>query len=266
MAILTGITGDIVWAGTGENKQLSATGVEGQQFTVDIDCEEFDATAFSTTGNAAYIKGIQSGTATFEGLIKSTNHGANGLVSYTSGGGYVTNVNSWDLTIERDEFNSTVFAIGGVTFHAFTPGLMRWGGTFNAYTDDTTALSLPGGSGEPAELNLKYEEKGATDNALSGSVFTTKLGVSSSPQALNTATYSYRGSGALTHTTPSVGAGIFPAGAITGEAATSLTLTSSTGKSVAGSAFWKSVNISCRPGELVKVRVTARFTGTITLA
>lgn len=261
MAVITGITGSLSWGGSGENAQLAGTGVEGQEFRLNLNGAEFDTTNFSTTGATTHIKGLTSWDGEFTGIIKAINHGALGLVTFSAG--YTANLNRWNMTIERDSFDATVFA---ATEMAFAPGCWQWGGEFSGYLDDTTAATMPGNSNEPATGTFKYEEKGVNDNTLSGSIFTTRASISAKPRALNEVSYTYRGSGAITQSTPSVGAGILPAGAVAGDAASSLVLTASTSRTYTGSAFWKSINIDCSVAGLVIVRVGFQGTGALAIA
>lgn len=261
MGVITGITGSVAWAGSGENAQLATTGAEGQEFRLNLNGVEFDSTNFSTTGASTHVKGLSSWDGEFTGIIKAINHGALGLVTYSAG--YVVNMKRWTMNIERDTFDSTVF---GATEMAFAPGCWKFGGDFSGFLDDTTVATMPVNSNEPATGTFKYEEKGVTDNTLSGSIFTTRAGIQANPRALNEISYTYRGSGAITQSTPSAGAGILPAGAVAGDAASQLTLTSSTSRTFVGSAFWKSISIDCSVADLVKVRVGFQGTGALVIS
>lgn len=260
---IVGITAAISWGGT-QHASLAGTGVEGQQFTLNNSAEEFDTTIFGATGPTSHIKGLVSGEGTINGLLKVPDHGAGGLVTFSAG--TVINVTGWDMELTREEFDSTVFNATAPTFKSYLPGLWTWNGSFSGYLDDTTAMTLPANSNEPATGTFKYQEKGGTDNTLSGSIFTTAANVSASPRQINSLDYNFQGSGALTQSTPSAGVGIFPNGAVGNEAAQTLVLTASTGRTFTGSAFWKSISISCRMGGLVTVRVGFRYSGTITPA
>lgn len=263
MAALTGITGEITSWATGINAQLAGTGTTPSEATINMEAEEFDSTAFDTTGMAAYIKGLKSWSVEFTAFLKIIDHGggSNGLVTYSAG--YTTGIKSWTMDITRDSFDSTIF---GDAVKTFAPGIIRWGGTYEGFMDGTTALTEPGNSNEPATGTFKYQEKTTDDNTLAGSIFTTRASGRSSPAALNTASYTYRGSGALTQSTPTSGAGIFPAGALANTAAGSLVFTASTGRTFTGDAFWERVAISCGVGSLVTIQVTARGTGALTIA
>jgi len=263
MAVTTGITGAITSWATGINAQLAGTGTSPNEATINMECEEFDSTAFGTTGVASYIKGLKSWSVEFTAYLKAIDHGggSNGLVTFAAG--YTTNLKSWTMDVVRDSFDATAF---GDTVKVFAPGLIRWGGTFEGFMDGTTTLTEPGNASEPATGTFKYQEKGDTDNTLSGSIFTTRANGRSSPAALNTVSYTYRGSGDLTQSTPSAGAGIFPSGvAVANTVAGALEFTASTGRTFTGNAFWERVSISCGVGSLVTVSVTARGTGALSI-
>lgn len=262
MAQIVGITSDVSWAGT-QHASLTDTGVEGREFTLNLAGEEFDTTIFGATGPTSNIKGLRSGEGTYEALLKVPDQGAAGLVTFS--GGTVINVMGWDMELNREEHETTIFNATVPTWRTFLPGLWSWNGTFTGYLDDTTALTAPGNANEPATGTFRYQEKGATDSTLSGSIFTTAANVGASPRRVNSLDYTFRGSGALTQSTPSAGVGIFPNGAVGNEAAQTLTLTASTGRTFTGSAFWRSISISCRMSNLVTIRVGFRFTGEVTI-
>ena len=263
MAVITGITGDITSWPTGTNAQLAGTGVTNRKATINLEAEEFDSTAFDTTGMSSFIKGLKSWSVECEALLKVIDHGGggNGLVTYAAG--YTTNIKSWTMDIVRQSHDSTIFTD---TVKTYAPGLISWGGTYDGFLDDTTVMTEPGNSSEPATGTFKYQEKGATDSSLAGSIFTTRGSATSDPGALNVVSYTYRGSSTLTQSTPSAGVGIFAAGAIANTVADTLTFTASTNRTFAGSAFWEKVSIKCGVGGLVTVNWTARGSGALTIS
>lgn len=260
---IVGITAAISWGGT-QHASLAGTGVEGRSFSLDIDAEDFDSTVFGATGPTSNIKGLVSGSGSIQGLLKVPDHGAGGLVTFSAG--TVLNVTGWDMEITREEFPSTVFNATAPTAMSYLPGLFLWRGSFSGYLDETTAMTLPANANEPATGIFKYQEKGGTDSTLSGSIFTNKASIGASPRRVNSLDYSFVGSSTLTQSTPSSGVGIFPSGVVANEGAQTLVLTASTGRTFTGSAFWKSIRISCRISQLVTVDIGFRFTGTITPA
>lgn len=262
MAVITGITGAIAWTG-GNNAQLAGTGCTGQAFTINMDCEQFDGTAFSTTGARDIVKGIRSWNGEFTAMLVVPGHGGgdNGAVTFANG--YTTNLNAWDLTINREAHNSTAF---GETQMSFFPGLYGWSGNFSGFYDDTTAAIHPGVAAEPSAATFKYQTQGAGSAALSGSILTTQGVVTATPGELNTISYAFAGDGAITQDATTGGEGILVDGALTPDAANTLTLTASTGQTFEGSAFWTSINIACRVGALTVVRVGFQGTGALTIA
>lgn len=261
MAAISGITGAVTsWSGT-TNAYLAATGVEPAQFNLTLEGTELDTTSFTDAGVGTAIKGLAGWFAEWETWLKAPAEGSAGLVTYTAG--YTANLNAWELEAEADEFESTAF---GGTVKAYTPGGFKWRGSFSGHLDDTTAAVAVGNSNEPATGTFKYQEKGATDNTLSGSIFTHGANLAVAPSALNAIAYNFRGSGALTQSTPSAGVGIIPNGVLPVPTAGSLVLTASSGRTYTGSAFWTRIGISCRVNELVRVRVRARGTGALTIA
>lgn len=261
MAVITGITGSIAWVG-GNNAQLAATGCSGQAFSINMECEEFDATAFATTGARDIVKGLRSWEGEFTAMLISPDHGGgtNGAVTFADG--YAANLNAWDLTLTRDALESTAFA---ATARTFFPGLYGWGGNFSGFYDDTTVAIHPGVANEPSAATFQYQEQGANDAAFTGSILTTRGTVEATPAQLNRIAYAFTGDGVLTHSA-TTGEGILVDGALTPDSAGQLTLTASTGQTFVGDAFWTSVNIACRVGALTVVRVGFQGTGALTIA
>lgn len=261
---IVGYPGSVTWAGATNNAQLGGTGVEPQMWTLDHDGDEHDTTAFAGTGaQTTYIKGLTKWQGTFEGTLKSPEHGALGLVVFSAG--YVVNIREWTMEITRDALDSTAFQ---ATEYAYLPGLCRISGTFRGFIDGTTVVTLPANSSEPTTGTFTYSERGATDATLAGSIFTKKLSLNTSPAILGAVAYSYRLSGALTQSTPSTGVTILKTGTFdpTLDVASALTLAADGTRNYSGSAFWTSIGISVGLGQLTKVRVGFHGTGALTVA
>lgn len=257
MAAITGITGAVTsWT---NNTQLISTGSKPMQFSLDVDCDEHDVTAFDTTGAQAYIKGLRSWGGSFTAQLATPAIGALGLVTFSAG--YVVNLNAFSVNIACAEHEVTAFA---ATEKAYIPGMFNWSGTFGGFLDGTTAATLPGNSNEPATGTFLYQELGATDNTLAGSIFTTRLGIGVSPTAPNSVNYSFRGSGALTQSSTSVG--IIPDGALAVPTVGELVLTASTGRTFTGNAFWTGIAIAVSVGAPTVLTGTFRGTGALTPA
>lgn len=263
MAGFVGLLSTLSWGGT-LHASLASVGVEGMEFTFEPDAESFETTRFgASSGARTKIPGLQSGTISWEGTLKAPAHGAAGLVTFSAG--TVLNVNGFDINLDRDEFDSTVFNATAPTVKSYLPGGWGGSGSFSGLYDSSTGMALPGNSSEPATGTFKYQERGGTDNTLSFSMFTTRASVTSSPKQLATLTYNFEATGDITQSSPSTGVGIVPAGTDLSEAAQSLTATATTGRTFAGSAFWTSIGLSVRIGQLTRVRIGARFTGAITI-
>lgn len=267
MAVITGVTGQITsWAGTthgyiGGTAAGVATGVTVKDATLTMECEEFDATAFTTTGYAAAIKGLRSWSCEWTAYLKDIAHGgaANGLVTYT--GGYTTNLNAWTMDVTRDELDSTQFSD---TVKTYIPGLMHWGGTFGGWTDGTTDVIAAGLPATDATGIFQYQTAAAVAD-LRGTIFTTRGTVTSRPADIVTVEYGYKGTSTLTQSNPT-GEGIFPDGDVPFDAAGSLVFLAHTGLQFTGDAFWSRVAITCRVGALTEISVRARGTGALTIA
>jgi hypothetical protein len=196
-----------------------------------------------------------------EGWTVTPCEGSAGLVTFTAG--YTTLLNAWDLEVQGSEFESTAF---GDTVKKYTPGGFRWGGSFSGHLDDTTAAAAISNGSEPATGTFKFQERGATDNTLEGSIFTYGMQIGVAPSALNSISYQFQGSGNLTQSNPATGEGLIPDGALAIASSGSLVLTASSGRTYTGDAFWTRLNVTCRVGELVRFRIRARGTGALVIA
>lgn len=269
-----GALGSVAWT-TGANATLASTGVSNMEWTLNLEGEEFDSTIFGNTGAMTAIKGLQSWDFEFGGYLVAPDHGAGGLVTFGAGaagtglGGSVLNLNAWDMNITRDEIDTTLFNATVPTVKSWIPGLFKGGGSFSGFLDSATSTTIPtfpANSSEPATGTFRYQEKGVTDNTLSGSMFTTRASWGARVNAANPISYNYRLSGDITQSTPSAGAGILPAGALASTAIDTITLKSDATRTFTGSAFWTSIAISVRPRQLVSVRVRGRGTGALTIS
>lgn len=265
MAVTIGATGSVAWAGGGVNGQLAATGATAKEWSLDLEAAEFDATVLGNTGAMTAIPGLQSWSGSFKSILVVPGHGNGGLVTFAAG--YAVNINAWNMTINRTEIDATVFNATSPTVRSWIPGLFKWGGAFSGFLDGTTVAVFPGGNAvEPAAATFRYQEKGATDNTFAGSILTTRTGIGVQPNTANTVSYTYSGTGDVTQSTPSAGAGVIPAGALGLTAASSITLTSSTSRTFVGSAFWRSIAISVQVGGLIEVEVGFRGDGALVIS
>lgn len=261
MAVITGITGAVTsWAGSGFNGSL-LTGSRPAQFSLSMAMDDLETTAFADSGVGTHIRGLSSWSGSFTAQLAAPSNGSLGSVAGT--GLYVTNINAWTLEAQQMAHESTAFA---ATTKAFIPGMISWGGTYAGYVDGTTVLVAAGLPSSNATATFTYQEQGGTDNTLSGEIFTTQLSANVAPNAANTVSYSYRGTGSLTQSTPSAGTPIFTAGAVpVATAATSLVLTASTGRTYTGSAFWTSISLSVAVNQATILTVGFQGSGALTI-
>lgn len=266
MASFVGVNGAVTsWA---NNTQFITTGSEPIEFDLNMEGLEFDTTAFAAAGISTYINGLSSWAGQIRQRLKTAQTGDAGLVEWTStAGNYATNIKRWSLAVEVDPHETTAFATTPPTARTFIPGKLRWGGEFDGYLDGTTAATQPvySATTNPATLTLRLRDL-ATDDALSGSAFTTRAPISVSPGGVATIGYSYRGSGNLTQSTPTSGTTVFPTGAVAIPTAGSLVLTAASGRTYTGSAFWTRVTIENAVNEMAAVTIDFQGSGVLTIA
>ena len=254
MAVITGITGSVTsWAGSGFNASL-LTGGRANQFSLNMDMDNLDTTAFADAGVSTAIRGPSSWSGSWTAYLATPQNGSLGSVAGT--GLYVSNLNAWTLNCTQQAIESTAFS---ATTKAFIPGAIKWGGTYSGYQDDTTVVVAAGLPASNASATFTY----FTSYTLVGTIFTTQLGLNSSPNAAGTVSYSYQGTGSLT------GAGsvpIFTAGAVpVATTPTDITLTASTGQTFVGSAFWTSIALSVGVNQATMLTVGFQGTGALAI-
>lgn len=283
MPVFTGILGSV----SAGNSQLShilggtaSMGSEPMEFDLDLQGQEFDTTAFSALGISTFLNGLPSWTAQIRGRMKTAQTGDQGLINWTTASSnYETNIKRYSIVLETDAFESTAFGSTPPTWRTYIPGKFRWGIDFDGYLDDADLATIPmplSGSTTPTGTNpdtitARITDLG-TDNDLSGTAFTTRAAIEVSPNGIATISYSGRGSGALTQSTPTgTVTHIFPTGAIARPTAGSLTLTATTGQTftangTTGHAFWTRIAVAGGVNELMTVTVDLQGTGVLAIA
>lgn len=257
-----GHKGSIQWGATGStHKHLAETGTKPYTFAVTLDGDDGDVLTFNDQGIARALKGITSWSFEFSTYLATPVMGHVGLVTFAAG--YTVNLDEWSIEIEREEADVTAF---GATERAWIPGPMRWRGEFSGFLDTTTPAAMISNANEPASATFKYDERGAVDATLSGTIFTIGATIQVAANAPNRIGYRFRGSGDITQSTPSTGTTIIPPGALGLQDAETVTLTASTGRTYSGSAFWRRIQVRVRVGSPVEVSVSARGTGVLTIA
>lgn len=263
MAASVGIIGLVTsWAGTA-NTQLISGGTSPASFSLDISADGLDSTVYGASlVQAAYTKGMRTWSGSIEAQRKTAAIGNTGSVTFSPG--YTTNVTSWDITFDADMLDATIFGATDTTnrWRQFAAGLIRVGGSFEALVDDTTAVAMPAGSSEPATLTLTV----ASGQTFAVSGFTTRLNVRSATNSLNTASYSFQGSGNVTVAASGdvmpFDAGSSIATPLSGE----LVLQATTGRTYTGDAFWKRVRMQCPVSGLITHTIDFQGTGDLASA
>lgn len=257
-----GHRGSIQWGAPGSvHRHLAQSGTKPYTFTVTLDGDEGDVLAFADQGIAQAVKGLTSWSFDFTAHLSTPVMGHVGLVTYAAG--YTVHLNEWSIEIERDEADVTAF---GAAERAWIPGPLRWRGEFGGYIDTTTPIARISNPNEPATATFKYDERGAVDATLSGTIFTVGASIQVATSAPNSVRYRFRGSGDITQSAPSTGTTIIPVGALGLQDAEDVVLTASTGRTYSGLAFWRRIGIQVRVGAPVEVSVSARGTGALTIA
>lgn len=253
------------WGGT-ENTALISSGSAPSEFTLALESDDFPTTAFNpTVVFETGIAGLYSYTASIVTRLNPAQHGATGLVTHSSG--YTAGVRSWSMDITCAEHDTTAYNATAPTAHTFIPGLVKWAGKYESLVDTATSLVQPGGSA--ASATFKILENGSNDQTLAGNIYVKRYDVRGKLGELCVVGADYMGTGTLTAAGTSgtgIGNPLFGAGAVAAPVAGSLVLTSSSGKTYTGSAFWTRVSIEHAVGGLITATIGVRFTGALTIA
>lgn len=261
MAVTAVTTGLVTsWAGT-QNTALIQSASGPYEFTLNMEAPTEDVTPFNGSGVTftSNIPNIRSWSGSITTRFTTALIGSSGLVTF--GSGYTANTRAWTLDLTNDAKDTTVFNGSGVTYRTFVPGLLSWGGTYETYVDNTTALVFPGASA--ASATFKLVEDGATDRTLAGNIIASSVPVTVQVGELPTATFTYVGSGTLT---AAGSANFFPSGAIVAPETGSLVLQSYTSRTYTGDAFFTSVSISCAVDGVITATINFQGTGALTIA
>lgn len=269
------------WGSSGDDVyQLINGGMDCAEITFDDSSDVLDDTAFNGSGVSAMTQkaGLRSWTATITGFYPKTSKkvGNGGLVTFASGD--VVHIKSWDMTIENSEYEITEFSGSNVTEKLFRPGPYKWSGSFEGYVDSAAAASRVTAAGTAASsATFKISEEGATDSQLAGNIFVNGLNVGIAVGSLNSKRYSYTGSGTVAHTFPT-GLGLLSTTSpytivpsawdadSDGVPDRTLTWQAYSGRTYAGAAWWKSIQITVGVGDLIKVVVSVRGAGAVTIS
>ena len=217
--------------------------------------------------------GLASWTVDIQGRFprSSPKLGNQGLITFA--GGYVLFLQDFELNLDWGALEITSKNGTGVLWKAYRPGLLQWGGTYEALGDSGTNFSLPEvATGSPSSVTIKLTEEGATDNQFTGSMQIESLGVDIAINQVNKGSYAYTGSGDLTVVGSS---NILPAGVLStpawdsdsdGVPDRSLVFQAASGRTFTGPAFIKSVKVTVPTADFINVTLTAQGAGALTVA
>ena len=253
MAAITGATGSVTsWAGAA-NTLLIATSSAPSSFTINYSADEMDTTGFAATNSMTAIAGLKTWSGSISTRYQAAQIGAAGSVTYASGD--VLNTNAWQMSMASAAKETTAF---GASVKSFIPSLLNWSGSYSGYYDGTTALT---GLGVDPPAAASFALDGT--RSLIGAITITSQSVSSSPAEVVTVQQGFKGSGALAGLGAS---GFFAASEVLIPVVGSLVLSSSTGQTFTGNAFWTSLTVVCPVAGLVTMEIGFQGTGALTIA
>jgi hypothetical protein len=217
---------------------------------------------------ASFVPLLRSATATIDALWKANSAPIAGSAaaveltpSYYSAGDGSPVIGLTDYTLNMAWAPLELSSGSDATFDAtFSPDVLVWGGSLNLRLDDTEALTkaqLAGDSAIAAEFVMD------SAHSYTGNIWITGTAKGATVGATSTQSFTYQGTGALT----SVGThNFYAAGAVGIPTAGSLVLTYASGRTVTGSAFPTGVNLSVSRNAIIRVGITAQYTGAVVTA
>ena len=112
-----------------------------------------------------------------------------------------TDVMAEVISFSVDETAETIQdTVMGDTAHTYVSSFKDFTATVETYFDDTDTAQNNVAAGDTVVLNLQMEGNTTGDHKLTGSAIVTSFSVNVSSDSINTATYSFQGTGGLTET------------------------------------------------------------------
>ena len=218
---------------------------------------------------ASFVPLLRSATATIDALWKANSAPIAGTAAavnltpdyYSSGTGQPV-IGLTDYSLNMAWAPLEISSGSDATFDAsFLPDALVWGGSLNLRLDDTEPLTKAQLAGDTA-IDAAFVMDGS--HSYTGNIWITGTAKGSTVGATNTQSFTYQGTGPLT----SVGThNFFAAGALnTPPTAEELVLTYATGRTVTGDAFPSAVNMTVSRNAIIRVGITAQYTGAVVTA
>lgn len=266
------------WAGNNNGVLIgvgTGAGAAHREATLDITSNAIDSTVFGASlANRSFITGLRSATVNFSGRWNPAYNCSD--INLTFANGYATNLRRFSISFAWEPQDVTVATGSAITSMRYLPGLGTVSGTYEAYVDDTTAVSLPGGT-TTGSATFDLVGEASTPHTLSGTIITTQLGVSMPVGSPPVATYAFQFSGAVTAAGDADGTGTYSSspfkywidsasGVIGTPAIGSLVLTATSGRTYTANAFPSGITIDATVGQELTLGVTAQIDGDITVA
>lgn len=266
MATIFGTLGAVSWGESGDwVYALTNSLLAPATFTLTATGETVDSTRFtSATGGAAWnqmTKGLRSVSGSLKFYLPSPRIGSTGLVTLSTYGSYM---DSYTLNISAKSEKSTRFNSTAPEWHSYTPGPVSWTGTCEGPYDSATALPGPL---LDTTTSLSFQVlSGGSGKTLSGNGYITSVGVTSDPNALTRAQFSFVGQSALA--TAGTASELWaadssppPYSLTVPETGKTLTLTTTTGHAYAGESQWTGISLKGKADALIEVSVNFQGSG-----
>lgn len=262
MASFAVTNASVAWSSGGESALLSGSETRA---TLNINNPALDTTAWgSGLAFRSFIGNLYDWTIDIESLFSPATTGAAGSFAWGTGSNYDTNVRSWALEFNTDELDSTAFS-PTVASRSYTAGLTTGTGSFEAFQDNTTPITLP----TTAVSGIFMVSDAASDWKITADCFATQISVVNNVGELALANYSLQISDAdiAFDNTGSTWANQFVTnGNLAAPTSGTFVLTSTTSRTFTGTAFRTRLAFNCAVDGLVTVSMRFRGSGALTVA
>lgn len=278
----TGAEGTVVSLGSSNFYSTLLSRITPANATVKVTNDDIDITGLDVE-QAVYIPGLSSWTADISGRAFATPRLGNvGTVVFSGGtptgsGAGVLHVQGYELNIETENVHDitelAALPANGPLWRNFRPDAIRVSGRITAFADSATALSIPHTTAQSVfpTLTLLYGDS-ATDETIAGQAKLNSLSAAVRRGSLNTAEYSFMGSGAWTPagTNSPLGSSALaiPLWSQGGSVVGPLVVATLTGsRTLTGQdSFWRRLTIRCQVGSPVEFDISLQGVGTLTAA
>lgn len=265
MAVVSGYAGLVTSWGSPNSDYIDGSHNAPASFNLTETADQGDSTAFvaSLLGMSSFPM-MRAWEGTIECVRPTAVGGYGASIALSATNAYITNAFEYDLNLSCGVIPSTAFGTAATTarWKQFIAGLWDFAATWRAYIDGTTA---PVAAGNATLVTATFTISSGVTIASLG--YCSQLAIANDAKGQPVATMGFKGS--LGATGIVVAGGTNPGGATTPmpiPTASSLVLTTATGRTLTGDAFPKSLSVRCPVDGQITTSIGFQGTGALTEA